>query len=142
MLLILVIDTVLISTDIKVCGNEGDDCFHSLGVLRVSLGCYVSFTYQNLCFMMNHYTMHVRARTHTQLCMYTCIHKYILVMTLIFRKKVLSTPWVLFELNMDHIPPNLTYCNSWHLILFVIVSCEELHLIPENFFYPYSLYDQ
>ncbi|TKY53626.1 Serine incorporator 3 [Spatholobus suberectus] len=28
---------------IKVCGNEGDDCFHSLGVLRVSLGCYIFF---------------------------------------------------------------------------------------------------
>ncbi|KAL5194288.1 Serine incorporator 3 [Glycine soja] len=58
---------------IKVCGNEGDDCFHSLGVLRVSLGCYVSFTYQNLCFMMNHYTHTaactcVRAHTHNCVC--------------------------------------------------------------------------
>ncbi|XP_029124962.1 probable serine incorporator isoform X4 [Cajanus cajan] len=29
---------------IKVCGSEGDDCFHSLGVLRVSLGCYIFFS--------------------------------------------------------------------------------------------------
>ncbi|KAL2326575.1 hypothetical protein Fmac_025633 [Flemingia macrophylla] len=28
---------------IKVCGSEGEDCFHSLGVLRVSLGCYIFF---------------------------------------------------------------------------------------------------
>ncbi|XLS81798.1 hypothetical protein HN51_047629, partial [Arachis hypogaea] len=28
---------------IKVCGNEGEECFHSLGVLRVSLGCYIFF---------------------------------------------------------------------------------------------------
>ncbi|KEH41193.1 putative serine incorporator/TMS membrane protein [Medicago truncatula] len=28
---------------IKVCGNEGDDCFHSMGVLRVSLGCFIFF---------------------------------------------------------------------------------------------------
>ncbi|WJX10856.1 hypothetical protein P8452_01530 [Trifolium repens] len=28
---------------IKVCGNEGEDCFHSLGVLRVSLGCFIFF---------------------------------------------------------------------------------------------------
>ncbi|XP_057434021.1 uncharacterized protein LOC130726735 isoform X1 [Lotus japonicus] len=28
---------------IKVCGNEGEDCFHSLGVLRVSLGCHIFF---------------------------------------------------------------------------------------------------
>lgn len=42
---ITVIDLFLLFADIKVCGNEGDDCFHSLGVLRVSLGCYVSFSY-------------------------------------------------------------------------------------------------
>ncbi|ESW17422.1 hypothetical protein PHAVU_007G238300 [Phaseolus vulgaris] len=28
---------------IKVCGKEGEDCFHALGVLRVSLGCYIFF---------------------------------------------------------------------------------------------------
>ncbi|CAI8601929.1 unnamed protein product [Vicia faba] len=28
---------------IKACGNEGEDCFHSLGVLRVSLGCFLFF---------------------------------------------------------------------------------------------------
>jgi uncharacterized oligopeptide transporter (OPT) family protein len=41
---IIVIDLFLLCTDIKVCGNEGEDCFHSLGVLRVSLGCFVSLT--------------------------------------------------------------------------------------------------
>lgn len=29
--------------DIKACGPEGRDCCHTLGVLRVSLGCFVSF---------------------------------------------------------------------------------------------------
>ncbi|KAE9621210.1 putative serine incorporator/TMS membrane protein [Lupinus albus] len=29
---------------IKVCGIKGDGCFHSLGVLRVSLGCYIFFS--------------------------------------------------------------------------------------------------
>lgn len=42
---LIVIDIYQPCTDIKACGNEGDDCFHSLGVLRVSLGCFVSFSY-------------------------------------------------------------------------------------------------
>ncbi|XP_047178532.1 probable serine incorporator isoform X1 [Vigna umbellata] len=29
---------------IKACGKEGEDCFHALGVLRVSLGCYIFFS--------------------------------------------------------------------------------------------------
>ncbi|XP_042516563.1 probable serine incorporator [Macadamia integrifolia] len=28
---------------IKACGNEGHDCFHIMGVLRVSLGCFIFF---------------------------------------------------------------------------------------------------
>ncbi|WVY95979.1 hypothetical protein V8G54_028130 [Vigna mungo] len=42
---------------IKACGNEGEDCFHALGVLRVSLGCYVSFSYQSFCSLTNHYIL-------------------------------------------------------------------------------------
>ncbi|KAK4258309.1 hypothetical protein QN277_007768 [Acacia crassicarpa] len=29
---------------LKACGIGGQDCFHTLGVLRVSLGCYIFFT--------------------------------------------------------------------------------------------------
>ncbi|XP_010264010.1 PREDICTED: serine incorporator 3 isoform X2 [Nelumbo nucifera] len=28
---------------IKACGNGGNDCFHTMGVLRVSLGCFIFF---------------------------------------------------------------------------------------------------
>lgn len=31
--------------DLKSCGNGGSDCFRTLGVLRVSLGCFVSFSW-------------------------------------------------------------------------------------------------
>lgn len=30
---------------IKACGFEGDDCFHTVGVLRVSLGCFIFFLF-------------------------------------------------------------------------------------------------
>jgi hypothetical protein len=31
------------SADLRACGTGGRDCFQTLGVLRVSLGCFVSF---------------------------------------------------------------------------------------------------
>jgi len=55
--LIVVVDTVVICTDMKACGKEGEECIHALGVLRVSLGCYVSFSYQSFCSLTNHYIL-------------------------------------------------------------------------------------
>ena len=31
-----------VKADVSSCGPEGSHCFHTLGVLRVSLGCFVS----------------------------------------------------------------------------------------------------
>ncbi|KAJ6694974.1 SERINC-DOMAIN CONTAINING SERINE AND SPHINGOLIPID BIOSYNTHESIS PROTEIN [Salix koriyanagi] len=33
--------------NIKACGIDGQDCCHTLGVLRVSLGCFIFFSYHS-----------------------------------------------------------------------------------------------
>lgn len=43
--------------DLRACGTGGHDCFQTLGVLRVSLGCFVSFCQEYdmyiTCLMIN-----------------------------------------------------------------------------------------
>lgn len=35
---------LMCSADVKACGIEGRSCYQKMGVLRVSLGCFVSFS--------------------------------------------------------------------------------------------------
>lgn len=37
----------IIAADSKACGAEERECYHTMGVLRVSLGCFVSFSCAN-----------------------------------------------------------------------------------------------
>lgn len=38
----------MFSADVKACGIEGRSCYQKMGVLRVSLGCFVSFSVKSI----------------------------------------------------------------------------------------------
>ncbi|KAK6929657.1 Serine incorporator/TMS membrane protein [Dillenia turbinata] len=51
---------------LKTCGHEGDDCFRTMGVLRVSLGCFIFFILMFLTTCKTSKLYEVRNSWHSQ----------------------------------------------------------------------------